>query len=135
VWDIDVERVSKPGSGIAGDEQKIAGALPKAEVYMSAFSDLMGEAPRLAGPEISLADLHAVPIFAVFRLASEGARLLGTEGRLRGWWERISTRPSFVRTQVPPAMNHMRSERLELKRNTLRSASNCSPDPSNSIGC
>ena len=62
----------------------------------------MGEAPWLAGPAISLADLHAAPMVALFRLAPEGARLLGREDRLLGWWERVSTRPSFIRTQVPP---------------------------------
>jgi glutathione S-transferase len=102
VWDIYVERVSRPASGGAADEQKIADALPKAEVCLSALSELMGGSEWLAGPSISLADLHAAPMFALFRLAPEGARLLGRKGRLRDWWERVSTRPSFVRTQVPP---------------------------------
>jgi glutathione S-transferase len=41
-------------------------------------------------------------MFAVFQLAPEGQRLLDAEARLRAWWERISARPSFVRTRVPP---------------------------------
>src|SRR5215472_13954473 len=49
VWDIYVERVSKPARGGASDEQRIANALPKAEVCLSALSGLMGEAPWLAG--------------------------------------------------------------------------------------
>jgi glutathione S-transferase len=102
VWDIYVERVSRPASGGSADEQKIAGALPKAELCLSALAELMGEAPWLAGSELSLADLHAAPIVSVFRLAPEGANLLGRENRLREWWERVSTRPSFLRTQVPP---------------------------------
>jgi glutathione S-transferase len=102
VWDIYVERVSRPAMGVAADEQRIAGALPKAEVCLSALSELMDDAPWLAGPAISLADLHAAPMVALFRLAPEGARLLGREDRLREWWDRVSTRPSFLRTQVPP---------------------------------
>jgi glutathione S-transferase len=74
VWDIYVERVSRPASGAAGDEQRIANALPKAEVCLSALSELMGEAPWLAGPALSLADLHAAPMIALFRLAPEGFR-------------------------------------------------------------
>jgi glutathione S-transferase len=101
VWDIYVERVSRPASGLATDEQKVANALPKAEVCLAALSELMGGSPRLTGSSISLADLHAAPMFALFRLAPEGQHLLDREGRLRGWWERVSTRPSFVRTQVP----------------------------------
>jgi glutathione S-transferase len=42
LWDIYVERVSRPASGGAADEQKIADALPKAEVCLSALSELMG---------------------------------------------------------------------------------------------
>jgi glutathione S-transferase len=102
VWDIYVERISRPETGGAADEQKIAGALPKAEVCLAALSDLIGESPWLAGSSISLADLHAAPMFALFRLAPEGAHLLGRETRLIRWWERVSTRQSFLRTQVPP---------------------------------
>jgi glutathione S-transferase len=102
VWDIYVERVSRPASGANADEQKIAAALPKAGVCLSALSDLMDDAPWLAGSAISLADLHAAPMFAVFRLAPEGLKLLGGENRLQEWWVRVSTRQSFVRTQVPP---------------------------------
>src|SRR3984893_13906994 len=62
VWDIYVERVSRPARGGAADEQKIAVALPRAEVCLSALSDLIGESPWLAGRSISLADLHAAPM-------------------------------------------------------------------------
>jgi glutathione S-transferase len=76
--------------------------LPKAKLCLSALSELMGDAPWLAGTALSLADLHAAPIVSIFRLAPEGANLLGRENRLREWWGRVSTRPSFLRTQVPP---------------------------------
>jgi glutathione S-transferase len=42
VWDIYVERVSRPASGGAADEQKITNALPRAEVCLSALSEIMG---------------------------------------------------------------------------------------------
>ena len=102
VWDIYVERVSRPSTGGTADEQKIAAALPKAQVCLSALSELMEEAPWLAGSAISLADLHAAPMFALFQLAPEGMNLLGRDSRLRDWWERVSMRQSFVRTRVPP---------------------------------
>jgi glutathione S-transferase len=102
VWDIYVERVSRPAGGAAPDEQRIAAALPRAETCLAAISGLMDRAPWLAGDAISLADLHAAPMLAVFRLAPEGRRLLDAEARLRAWWERISARPSFVRTRAPP---------------------------------
>ena len=86
VWDIYVERVSRPASGGAADEQKIADALPKAEVCLSALSEIMGKSAWLAGPSISLADLHAAPMFALFRLAPEGSRLLRQHDDLVRWW-------------------------------------------------
>lgn len=102
VWDIYVERVLRPKSGANADEERIAAALPKAVLCLSALSQLMGEAPWLAGPELSLADLHAGPMFAVFELAPEGRHLLEQEVRLMNWWERISGRPSFLRTGASP---------------------------------
>src|SRR5271166_1006725 len=102
VWDIYVERVARRARGAAIDEQRIAAAVPKAEVCLSALSELMGESAWLAGPSVSLADLHAAPMFALFRLAPEGAGLFGRWDTLRGWWDRVSARPSFLRTQVPP---------------------------------
>jgi glutathione S-transferase len=102
VWDIYVERVARPARGAASDEQNIANALPKAEVCLSALSELMGEAPWLAGLALSLADLHAAPMIALFRLAPEGFRLLSAHDQLVKWWDRVSSRPSFLRTQTPP---------------------------------
>ena len=43
VWDIYVERVARPASGEASDVQKIAEALPKAEICLSALAELMGD--------------------------------------------------------------------------------------------
>jgi len=102
VWDIYVERVARPATGSAADEARIAAALPRAQVCLSALAELMGEEPWLSGPTVSLADLHAAPMFALFRLAPEGEHLLSLHNRLVGWWDRVSARPSFVRTQVPP---------------------------------
>ena len=49
MWDIYVERIARPANGVAADEEKVAAALPKAEICLSAISDLMDEAPWLAG--------------------------------------------------------------------------------------
>jgi glutathione S-transferase len=102
VWDIYVERVSLPATGATPDEARIAAALPKAEICLSALADLVGEAPWLVGSAITLADLHAAPVIRLFRLTPEGGNLLMKHDRLARWWDRISARPSFLRTQVPP---------------------------------
>jgi glutathione S-transferase len=100
VWDIYVERVLRPADGSVPDEEKIAAALPRAEVCLSALEELLGAAPWLAGPAITLADLHAAPMFARFRMAPEGQQLLDRHRRLAAWWERVSARPSFLRTRA-----------------------------------
>jgi glutathione S-transferase len=102
VWDIYVERVARPATGSASDEARIAAALPKAAVCLSALAVLMGEEHWLTGPTLSLADLHAAPMFALFWLTPEGQHLLRRHDRLVRWWDRVSNRTSFVQTQVPP---------------------------------
>lgn len=102
VWDIYLERVARPASGLPTDEARVAAALPQARICLSVLANLMGTGPWLVGSTITLADLHAAPMFSVFQLSTEGRQLVGREDRLVSWWERISTRPSFLRTQVPP---------------------------------
>ena len=43
----------------------------------------------LAGDALTLADLHAAPMFAYFYLAAEGAVLLERAPKIRGWWTRV----------------------------------------------
>lgn len=76
-----------PATGSTADEARIAAALPKAEVCLSGLVELMGQEPWLAGAIVSLADLHAGPMFALFRLAPEGARLFGRHQGLIDWWD------------------------------------------------
>jgi glutathione S-transferase len=100
VWDIFVERVRAPASGRMPDEELIAAALPRARVCLTALQELMGDGPWLCGTSLTLADLHAAPMFAYFRLASEGHDLLTRHSGLQRWWERIAERPSMAATSV-----------------------------------
>jgi glutathione S-transferase len=101
VWDIFVERVRAPAQGRPADEARIAAGLPKAETCLGALQDLMAEGPFLAGPALTLADLHAAPMFAYFRLAPEGAELLARHAGLGRWWQLMATRSSMVETSSP----------------------------------
>jgi glutathione S-transferase len=101
VWDIFVERVRAPRQGRAPDEARIAAALPKAETCLAALGELMGEGPWLAGPKLTLADLHAAPMFAYVVLAPEGAALLGGHVRIGQWWEKMAARKSMAATRSP----------------------------------
>lgn len=97
VWDIYVERVDRPREGKMADEARIAAALPRADDCLRALGEIMGEGPWLAGPNLTLADLHAAPMVAYLTEAPEGARALETHPPMRDWWERMRARPSVVR--------------------------------------
>jgi glutathione S-transferase len=101
VWDIFVERVRAPVNGRAPDEARVAAALPRARTCLQALGDLMGAHPWLAGPTLTLADLHAAPMFAYFHLADEGAKLMADHANIQCWWQAIATRPSMTATRSP----------------------------------
>ena len=101
VWDIYVERVSRPGEGKASDEARIEGALPLARSCPQAISDLRGDQLWLAGAELTLADLHAAAIFAYFTAAPEAEVLLRPHAGLRDWWRRMTQRDSLRTTAYP----------------------------------
>ncbi len=100
VWDIFVERVRAPANGRAPDEVRIAAALPKAETCLAALASL-DDGDWLAGPVLTLADLHAAPMLAYFRMAPEGLQIMARYPRLERWWSAIAARPSMVATRSP----------------------------------
>ena len=95
VWDIYVARRESE----TPDEAKIAAALPKAERCLRALAEPMGQEPYLADADVTLADLHAVPIVAYFRLTPEGQRLIAGEPAIGRWWEAMAARPSVAATR------------------------------------
>lgn len=98
VWDLFVERVAAPARGRSSNEATISAALPRAETCLRALADLAVGQEWLAGAELTLADLHAAPMFACFTQTPEADRLMATHERLRRWWARMSTRESMKRT-------------------------------------
>lgn len=101
VWDIAVERVERPKMGKPADEARIAAALPMARTCLRALADLAPGEPMLAGPTLTLADLHAAPMIGYVLRAPEGAPLLGEQARLLDWWQAMSHRRSMLETPFP----------------------------------
>ena len=99
VWDVYVERVSKPRAGHMSDENRIAAALPVARTCIETLSRLKAAGPWLLGEELTLADLHAAPIFAYFVRAPEGSAMLEGNPAMSAWWREIAARPSFAATE------------------------------------
>lgn len=95
VWDVYVQRVEAETT----DEARVVAGLEKARIFLAALSGLLGEGRWLAGPEPSLADFHAAPMFALFEQAPEGAALLTEFPEILAWWARIKIRPSVIATR------------------------------------
>ncbi len=98
VWDVYVERVDVPNEGGVSDEEKIAAGLKTAATCLTALEDIMGEDDYLAGPRVTLADLHAVPMIECLLGVPEGAALLERHPALARWWTRMAARPSLPAT-------------------------------------
>ena len=101
VWDIFVERVRAPAQGRRADEARIAAALPAAGACLYTLVDLMAGGRYLAGPDLTLADLHAAPMLIYFRMAEEGAEMLRARPVLDAWLGRIGCRASIAATRSP----------------------------------
>jgi len=101
VWDVFVERVRAPAQGRPPDEARIAAALPQVEICLDALVELMAGAPYLAGAQLTLADLHAAPMFIYARLATDTADLLRERPELDAWLDRLIERPSIAATRSP----------------------------------
>jgi len=101
VWDIFVERVRAPASGRAPDKARIAAALPRAETCLQALAEIGAAGPWLAGPMLTLADLHAAPMLVYFGLALEGAAAIARHPRIAAWLDAMMARPSMAATRSP----------------------------------
>ena len=95
VWDVYVQRVLTADDETV-DVARIASGLEKARTLLQALSNLLGGERWLAGAEISLADMHAAPMFGLFEEAPEGRALLSEFPSIEAWWERIKARPAVV---------------------------------------
>jgi glutathione S-transferase len=90
VWDIFVERVRASRQGRQPDEARIAAALPRARTCLEVLEQA-----------VTLADLHAYPMIALFRLAGEGEQLMAAHAALEAWRARMTARPSVQATRSP----------------------------------
>ena len=97
-------RVFRSAAGRPVDEAEIAQGLAGAAKVLAALEALASQ-PFLAGPELSLADLHVGAMIAYFTLAPEGATLLAKQPRLAAWWGKLRQRESFAATDpgLPPS--------------------------------
>jgi glutathione S-transferase len=99
VWDIYVERIGVPKRSGTSDESKIDKAIPTVRKALQEMARLSGGQPFIAGPDLSLADLHVYPMMTLLRLAPEGRELLMGVPAIEAWHQRMTARASSVKTR------------------------------------
>jgi glutathione S-transferase len=99
VWDIYVERTRGAQPGRMPDEQRIASSVPRARTCLNALSALMGDGKWLAGSALTLADLHAAPMFDYLLRTAEGRDLVTSTPPLLRWWNQVAQRRSMGATK------------------------------------
>jgi len=99
VWDIYVETVSKPRQGEMPDDAVVTAAVPRAETCLATLAGLKQTGPFLLGEQLTLADLHAAPMFFYFAQAAVAAPMLQKNPALSGWWEAMQARESVLATR------------------------------------
>jgi glutathione S-transferase len=89
-----------PADPAAGpDPAAIAAALPTVRGRLLAWdAAVAAHGGYVAAPAWTLADAYATPIIAYLRNLPEGPALFEATPALRGWFERVSARPSFATT-------------------------------------
>jgi glutathione S-transferase len=101
VWDIFVQRVRVPERGGVLDEAKIAAAVPVARQVLSTLTKIKADAPWLVGCDLSLADIHAFPMIALFKLAPEGQSLMAEAPEISAWFDRLNQLPAALASRFP----------------------------------
>lgn len=91
VWDIAVELLEQPHPDMAKVEQ----ARQTARLVLSELDRRAATNDWLAGPSLTLADLHSAPIIGYFLRAPLAADMLAACPSLAAWWRRISERESY----------------------------------------
>lgn len=99
VWSVFVQRMRVPAEGGRSDEAAIARGLEQSRMCLRALGRLQEDRHFITGADLTLADLHAYPILRYLTLAPEGAELISEFPKQLQWLERMSKRPSIVRTR------------------------------------
>jgi glutathione S-transferase len=99
---IGFQRLIKPLMGGSADEAVCAEALPNATRCVTEIARLLGDAPYLAGAQLSIADLMLAPHIAFFAMTAEGERLLAGATNVGAWIARMEARDSMRKTDFFP---------------------------------
>jgi glutathione S-transferase len=99
VWGVFAARIVTARAGARPDDGIVAKALAKSHTCCHALEEILGSKRYFTGDELTLADLHALPILLYFALTREGAAALSEHPNLRAWFDNMAARPSVQRTK------------------------------------
>ncbi len=94
-----IQRLVMPMLGNQPNEAAISAALPEISKCMNVLTGLHADNAFLVGDQVTLADLHFVPIYDYFQNTPESDAILEQNPGLRAWWDGISKRESVQKTQ------------------------------------
>ncbi len=93
------ELLIKPKIGMVPDRDRVEHAQASIKMAMGELARLAGSNKFLAGQNITLADLHAAPLFDYLEKTPGGEKLTGSQVNLQNWWSLMKTRSSVVETE------------------------------------
>jgi glutathione S-transferase len=99
VWGVFVQRMSVPLEGGSPDEAEITRSLEAAGAVLNVLEGMLGAHAFLAGPTLTLADLHAFPMLLYLTFAPEGAALVERHRGVAGWLAALQSRASVLGTR------------------------------------
>lgn len=93
VWECLFKKMMQ---GAPADETVVQAARTTVSKALDILDQRLGETPYLAGAEFSLADLCYMPYIEYLFAAGHGD-LITSRAHTADWWQRISTRPSWLK--------------------------------------
>jgi glutathione S-transferase len=98
-----IQRIVVPMLGGNSDESIIEGAKADADKSLEVLDAIIGDKEFVVGNQLTLADLHFVPIYTYFQLTPEAKPLLETRHNIERWYKGIKDR-ACVRDLCPPEL-------------------------------
>lgn len=94
-----IPRILVPMRGGQTDEAAVAGAVPGTATALTALDAILGDSDYLSGDDLSLADLHVLPMLEGLTIVPERDAVFAGAPRLGGWVRRMASRPSAIETR------------------------------------
>lgn len=100
VTNLFIPRVLVPSMGGETDMAKVEAAKEPAALFVKELERLLSGQTFFGGANVSLADVHTLPVLVYLRATPEGKTILDSAPMVRAWMSRMLERPS-VRAMMP----------------------------------